>query len=134
MAKWIYICETFCIYNIIHLGSILKNIFVFCAYCLHGDSMQIQQNFIHFHLNKSSQFLNGLVRLPFLELSIVHFGEIKVRIRSWPANSVDLVRLHGCAGWPGSTLVAKANLSHLVSRSNNIPVSDQDHFRACIQD
>ena len=43
----------------------------------------------------------------FLELFFINFGDIKVRILSFPANSIEsMVRLHGCADWPGSILVS----------------------------
>ena len=43
-------------------------------------------------------FLNGIIHLTFLAPFIVI-----LRIWRWSANSI----LHGCAGWPGSILVAK---------------------------
>ena len=39
-------------------------------------------------------FLNGIIRLPFMELSIIIFRDINI---------------NGCAGWPGSILMAKGN-------------------------
>ena len=34
-------------------------------------------------------FLNGIIQLPFLELSIIIFKDIKMRTWSWPANSTE---------------------------------------------
>ena len=34
-------------------------------------------------------FLNGLVHLQFLEQSIISYGDIKLKIRCWSANSIE---------------------------------------------
>ena len=46
-------------------------------------------------------FLNGIIHLPLLELSIIIFRETKMRLWKWPANSY--------TAWSCSILVAKAN-------------------------
>ena len=56
-------------------------------------------------------FLNRKNQLSLLEQSIIIFRDIKMTTWSWSAYSIELVRLHRLAGWPGCTciLVAKAN-------------------------
>ena len=55
-------------------------------------------------------FLNGIIYLPFLELPIIIFREVKMRPFEVGQSTIkSLVRLHRCAGWPGCKLVAKAN-------------------------
>ena len=44
-------------------------------------------------------FLNGLVRLPFLRTFHYQFWGFEV---GQPTLTTELLRLHGCAGWPGS--------------------------------
>ena len=39
--------------------------------------------------NKMPNFLNGIICLPFLELSVIIFRDIKMRTWSWSANSIE---------------------------------------------
>ena len=63
------------------------------------------------NLNLLHIISNGLALLQFLKLSIINFGDIKIRIWSWTVKYIcTLFRLHAKnAGWFGSILVAKAN-------------------------
>ena len=55
-------------------------------------------------------FLNGIIHLLCLEMSIINFRDIKMRTCRLSQQIVQsLVRLHRCTGWPGSILVAKAD-------------------------
>ena len=54
-------------------------------------------------------YLNGILHLKFLELSIVIFKDIKITTWNWSATVQSLIRLHESVGWPGSILVAKVN-------------------------
>jgi hypothetical protein len=69
-------------------------------------------------------FLNGLVQLPFLELFIIKFVDIKMKVSSKTANSLEqhnenrvrtVVWLQWCDGWPGSILMVKADRFNYVS-------------------
>ena len=53
----------------------------------------------------------GLVHIQFLELSVISFWGYQDENLKMVSQQYykGLVRLHGYAGWPGSTLVAKAN-------------------------
>ena len=58
-----------------------------------------------------AEFLNGLVLLPFLELPIINFRDISIRMQQvW-----NLLRLDGHTGWNGSILMTKANISFSFS-------------------
>ena len=56
--------------------------------CLRGEMHDYNMNMFKVLTLNLLNFQNGLVYLPFLELSIVNFGEIMIRIWSWPGNSV----------------------------------------------
>ena len=73
----------------------------------------------HYHYKQSNfltlsmlNFLNGIIHLPFLALSIIILRDIKMRTWSLSANSIE----HGqtaewCAGWPGSAIGKDLSLS-----------------------
>ena len=54
-------------------------------------------------------FLHGLVQLSYnMEVFILNFCDIKMKICSWPAKS-RAKTLHGYGSWPGSILVAQVD-------------------------
>ena len=54
-------------------------------------------------------FLNGIIHLPSLALSIFILGISRRKLEVGLPTVSNLVRLHGCAGWPGNILVAKTD-------------------------
>ena len=56
-----------------------------------GTVSQVSGHFIYSLLtltHNPQNFLNGLVQVEFLELFIINFGDIKMRLRSWSSNSL----------------------------------------------
>ena len=71
--------------------------------CQSANSMEPGQSALRTHFQYSLtlnmlDFLNGLVHLAFLELSIINIGGIKMRI---PCRPTVYERLHKCAGGKG---------------------------------
>ena len=71
---------------------------------------EVDFNVIQLTLNLLN-FLNRIIHLPFLGLSIIIFGDIKMRIWFW---SACLVKLRRCADRLSSILVAKTNHCHFL--------------------
>ena len=75
-------------------------------HCVYKYSLYKKENSIKLSFLNLLNFLNGIIHLPFLELSIIIFRDIKMRTWKWSANSIEPGRLHGRAGWPGYILLA----------------------------
>ena len=84
--------------------------------------------------------LNGLVLLPFLELSIIYFRDIKMRFHSWLNNSIEpdqtarmcsLAWLYTC-GKGLSLLVRWSSYQINVSHAKAMPLSQRSKSQWCL--
>ena len=65
------------------------------------------------------QDINGIVRFPFLELSIIILGIKTQDLEVGEPSVQSLVRLHACVSLPGYILVAKSNNSRFQQEKEN---------------
>ena len=124
------------IYTIIHLFflHILHNLLLYKSMAQSKLSFIKLENIfflISFSINPYHvEFLNGIIHLTFLALSVIILRDIKMKVVQPTVQS--LVRLHRCAGWPKSILVAGANHFGVgrIRVKTNFSICKQ-HFNMC---